>query len=378
MGGSPLELLKHLMFLHNTEGDAVELGLLRIALDMKTTSTCYVTNHPQYDDIRILTEKSPQERSAFVRQHARSISGTSQRAPSISSDGNMDEEDEEPFSASNPAVINTGPKQDELPKRPAPGGRFPSDISLVRGLQAPLSPSSGSSNFEDRDVVAAAGTLPGSNVYQFGQAASSPTAYVHQMAQEDGINPYTSQRMSQERARNLGGVAAAGVGGVAAGAVGAGVYQKHEDEKADQLRKEQAELAELAALEASTVAAPDTYEHESEALAAREAAIYAAPDSGLAGLTSVVTDIPLMSGGRSEGDVGSGKVFAGNALPEATPAKSGQSNPIEVALRPVTDDPLLRPTLAAGQHHQSVQSVSQLHVPGEFPKENAKLPTSMV
>src|ERR1700728_1687023 len=48
-------------------------------------------------DIQALTDKSPQERNAFVRQHARSISGTSQKASSISSDGLMDEEDEEPF-----------------------------------------------------------------------------------------------------------------------------------------------------------------------------------------------------------------------------------------------------------------------------------------
>merc|ERR1719359_1778638 len=71
----------------------------------------YDTMLAWYEDIRNLTEKSPQERNAFVRQHARSISGTSQRAGSISSDGIMDEEDEEPFSASNADVVSTGPKQ---------------------------------------------------------------------------------------------------------------------------------------------------------------------------------------------------------------------------------------------------------------------------
>ncbi|KAK0106495.1 hypothetical protein ONS96_004120 [Cadophora gregata f. sp. sojae] len=80
----------------------------------------YDTMNAWYEDIRALTEKTPQERNAFVRQHARSISGTSQRAGSISSDGIMDEEDEEPFSASNADVVSTGPKQAELPKRPQP------------------------------------------------------------------------------------------------------------------------------------------------------------------------------------------------------------------------------------------------------------------
>ncbi|RAL61933.1 hypothetical protein DID88_002422 [Monilinia fructigena] len=65
---------------------------------------------------------------------------------SISSDGVMDEEDEEPFSTNASAIVGTqGLKQEQ--KRPEPGGRFPSDLQVnaARGLQAPLSPSSGSS-----------------------------------------------------------------------------------------------------------------------------------------------------------------------------------------------------------------------------------------
>src|SRR5256885_17077519 len=57
----------------------------------------YDTMQAWYEDIKTLTEKSPQERNAFVRQHVRSISGTSQRsnsrAGSVSSDGIVDEED---------------------------------------------------------------------------------------------------------------------------------------------------------------------------------------------------------------------------------------------------------------------------------------------
>jgi len=322
----------------------------------------YDTMNAWYEDIRILTEKSPQERSAFVRQHARSVSGTSQRAGSISSDGIMDEEDEEPFSASNADIVSTGPKQDELPRRPQPGGRFPSDVNLSRGLQAPLSPSSGSSGFEDRDVVAAAGTLPGSSMHQYGNAASSPThgAYVDQQAREDGVNPYTNQRMSQDlgRARtehpfaigSAGGVATTGLGGAAIGAVGSEAYHRHEVEKADEYRKQQEEQA---AREAAVIAAPDTYEQQSEQQAAQEAAIYAAPDNALA---NAVPDSNFMSGARSQGDI----TTNGTA--------SAGTNPIETVLRPLTE--VNRPSLAAGQNHQSVQSVSQLHVPGEFPKDS--------
>jgi len=178
-----------------------------------------------YEDIRALTEKSPQERNAFVRQHARSISGTSQKAGSISSDGVMDEEDEEPFSATASAVMAQGPKQDVLPRRPQ-GGRFPSDIQVntmaQRGLQAPLSPSSGSSGFgdvQDRDIVAAAGNLPGSHPYG---ENSSPThaAMVNQYAKEDGVNPYTYQPLSQNTRSESEKAVAVGLGGAAIGAAG--------------------------------------------------------------------------------------------------------------------------------------------------------------
>ena len=202
----------------------------------------YETMMAWFEDIKILTEKSPQERNAFVRQHARSISGTSQKAGSISSDGIMDEEDDEPFSASASAVASQGSKQDVLPKRPQPGGRFPSTdliINPTRGLQAPLSPSSGSSGFgdvQDRDV-AAASALPGSGIGQrYGEdPATSPThaAIVNRYAQQDGINPYTNQPIyNQPESHNPAEQAAAvqtaaGLGGTALGAVGAEIGRAH-------------------------------------------------------------------------------------------------------------------------------------------------------
>jgi len=284
----------------------------------------------------------------------------------------MDEEDEEPFSATNSAVVAQGPKQDE-PKRPQPGGRFPSQLSIdtlsQRGLQAPLSPSSGSSGFGDAQVVAAASSLPGSGVgNHYGADPSSPThaALVNKQAREDGINPYTSQPINhvQNQTSNVqtfDGLAAAGLGAVA-GVAGSEAYRHHEDEKtATEYRQDQEQQA---ALESSTIAAPDTFEQESEQQAAHEAAKVASPDIPF---TSVAADSNLMSGGRSQGDV---SIVSPQLNKDAQ--DNNRSTPvvnrIETVLKPLTED--ARPSLAAGQNHQSVQSISQLHVPGEFPRPN--------
>ena len=114
-----------------------------------------------FGDLRSLTEKTGPERNAFVRRHARSVSNGSQKAGSISSDGALDEDeaDQVPYSAS--ASVNQEPQQ-AAPTRPQPGGRFPSDLQIDRGLLAQRSPSESSD--PDRDVIAAAGALPGSNV----------------------------------------------------------------------------------------------------------------------------------------------------------------------------------------------------------------------
>ncbi|KAI9879234.1 MAG: hypothetical protein M1830_009165 [Pleopsidium flavum] len=113
-----------------------------------------------YEDIKNLTEKTGEERKAFVRLHARSISGGSHKTGSISSDGAMDEDeaDEVPYSASPSRVQQPVPNKD-TPERPQPGGRFPSDLQVNRFLQAPLSPSSATSS-GDRDTV---GTQPESS-----------------------------------------------------------------------------------------------------------------------------------------------------------------------------------------------------------------------
>ncbi|KIW00876.1 hypothetical protein, variant [Verruconis gallopava] len=121
----------------------------------------YETMLAWYDDIRALTEKTGEERNAFVRKHARSFSAGSQHRPSsVSGDSALDEDeaDEVPFSAMASAqdggssverdgVVKSAEAGAQQPrKRPEPGGRFPSDLNINRHLQATLSHSSGSSS----------------------------------------------------------------------------------------------------------------------------------------------------------------------------------------------------------------------------------------
>ncbi|KAI3488056.1 hypothetical protein L1887_47934 [Cichorium endivia] len=113
-----------------------------------------------YQDIKALTEKTGEERTAFVRSHARSVSGNSERPRSMSSDGlEEDEADQVPYSADAASLSEQNPVEAK-PQRPQPGGRFPSDMNLPRSNDAPLSPSSDSSG---RDTTLAAAALPGSH-----------------------------------------------------------------------------------------------------------------------------------------------------------------------------------------------------------------------
>lgn len=79
----------------------------------------YDTMMAWYEAIKNLTEKTGEERNAFVRQHARSVSGNSHRA-SISSDGmEEDEADQVPYSAQSSVVAQ--PIEQTREERPAPG-----------------------------------------------------------------------------------------------------------------------------------------------------------------------------------------------------------------------------------------------------------------
>lgn len=322
-------------------------------------------------------------------------------------------------------------------KRPIPGGRFPSDIAVERlserGLHAPLSASSGSSNgYGDvqHRSIAAASALPGSGVGQhYADQPESPThaQMVTQQAQEDGINPYTQQRLSMEQPHQASqdspatlaafGLGGAGIGGarveVSLSSCGARTfanlkqaYRRHnpEEENAANVAEYNRKLEQQAAREASAIAAPDAdaFPAYSEQQASREATELATPDAEQDNKTNAfgsynynhpdaqtrdfgssefaqpdhdayITIDPLaaalpptianMSGGRSQGDLSSTAIATGTG--------TDHEHSIEEALKPLTDDlDLQRPSLAAGQNHQSVASISQLHVPGEYPRSN--------
>ena len=150
-----------------------------------------------FSDIKELTEKRGEARNEFVRRtHSRSLSGNSLKPASThSSEAGIedDEADQQAFSgeqsvrgqsladgmpmaagvgagAVGGAVLANDVRGDDRSaagwrppqQRPSPGGRFPSQVDMQRGQQVPTSPSSGVGS--DRDVIAAAGALPGSGV----------------------------------------------------------------------------------------------------------------------------------------------------------------------------------------------------------------------
>lgn len=81
----------------------------------------YDTMMAWFEDIRVLTETTGEQRQAFVRKHARSVSGTSDRG-TVSSDGLEDDEaDQAPYSADAASLAEQNPIVDDKPRRPQPG-----------------------------------------------------------------------------------------------------------------------------------------------------------------------------------------------------------------------------------------------------------------
>lgn len=160
-----------------------------------------------FSDIKNLTEKTGEERNAFIRRsHARSVSGGSHRAGSVSSDG-MDEDDpadQVPYSA-NASQADMQAQQEKPPQRPQPG-RFPSALIIDRNSQVPLSPSSHSSS-GDRETVAAAGavpvpSVPFDNPHQQAEAAVGQTSGASEM--DDTSQKIDSGFMQQNGTSNIG------------------------------------------------------------------------------------------------------------------------------------------------------------------------------
>ena len=164
----------------------------------------YETMLAWFGDIKTLTEKTGEERNAFVRRHARSLSGTSQKAPSISSDGALeeDEADEVPYSATASHFDGASALESKNADRPQPGGRFPSDVNIERNLRVPLSPSSGSS--DERDLIGAVGAIPGTSVpYEHYQQQDKDESLNRGKAKAFGAMPeehdFAASSVNQER-----------------------------------------------------------------------------------------------------------------------------------------------------------------------------------
>lgn len=325
-----------------------------------------------YEDIKALTEKTPEERSRFVRTHSRSLSRSSRR--SVSSDG-IDEDDEEPFAA-NQMAINPEPREEMAPRRPQPGGRFPSDLQInaQRGLQAPQSASSVSSGQQDHaaDTLdhAAAGSLPVAaytagheeqhfqqnqeNHMGYGGTNQTPmenmpsqAAIANEQAHHDGINPYTSEPVSNQAHRD---------GGYFTGAVvGVPIHRDDEpknpngaDAASPQALNNASQRISVAGADttAANPSATDGENHETSS-AEQDENIQPIP---LTSLTS--NNIPRAETKRElallavpEADV------ADHVSPSATPV--GEIVPVNRITDPRTD---------------SVATISNLPIPGRYPK----------
>lgn len=253
----------------------------------------YETMLAWFDDIKSLTEKSGEERNAFVRRHASVRSTSAGSARSGSSDGGLEEDEADaiPYSA-NQSVTNQSARDEsqQRPSRPSPGGRFPSDLMVNRSLQAPLSPSSGSSEVGN-DLTTAAGSLQ-QNVHPMYSADASsyqpvepvqPAQYAQPSQQQQGLpassyvnaypptqqpyngqasydhayatpsNAYNTQPHNfdpspiERQDTDYGNWMAPAAGGAAAGALASGLY--HQKQTEQQERAQQQELHENSQLQ---------------------------------------------------------------------------------------------------------------------------------
>ncbi|KAL9002206.1 MAG: hypothetical protein Q9188_004858 [Gyalolechia gomerana] len=406
-----------------------------------------------FEDLKNLTEKTGEERKAFIRRHARSLSGGSQKAPSISSEGlEEDEADQVPYSATASQVDQSLP-QEELPERPKPGGRFPSALNINRDSQVPVSPSSPSSS-DDRDAVAAAGALPGSGV-PFGasgdkvktggdmtqggelggssESASHPATYVpsdpKRQAQyiapgHDPVSPVSPEaeygsiqsQGPQMVAKNTnfpqqierhdskyGDWMGPAAGGAIAGAAGTAAYKRHEQQR-QQMQDPQSGLLPL-----ETPPIPPSSDNHSVSQPPpippvapsrrQQSPINAASATGVEYSTAPVEAQGISSGGLgavSYGDpptmqpqpqpqqqqpqgifVPISKQQEYNGLPVQegrsptsmfTSSGAGLSNDPAAPVKALANDPtFVAPKRPGLESHPSVATISELHVPGEFP-----------
>lgn len=422
-----------------------------------------------YDDINSLIDKTGDERNAFVTRHKRSMSTGSTR--SASSDGGLeeDEADHVPFSAAQ-SVQNQGvARESELPSRPSPGGRFPSDLQVDRSLQA-RGPSSGSSSEVGLDLATADGGLqmahgsypnayedrtpydaaygPG-NPYEYhpdnpqqqfqqqtssyafnapgtpGQSDTNPP-YPNQNASQTAFQPVPYQQstptqapapqqqpqqqyptfgqgqgQSQRAVSDYGdwmAPAAAGAGGLAAGAVGAEAIHRHRQiqEQKDETNTALAGAgvdarAGLTSTQdyASHPASQIVSQHENVALAGSAVPVprseHDREDEGHEAFSGVTNPVIVTTEGQAPAvaheavvGVSAPMVATANRLPESSTLDSPQATPALAAaeegkqLESANDGAVGSANVMPGVRRQGTDfSVSDLHVPGEYPKQRS-------
>ncbi|KAH6637567.1 PH domain-containing protein [Boeremia exigua] len=409
----------------------------------------YETMNAWYDDIQTLTEKSGEERNAFVRRHASVRSASAGSARSASSDGGLeeDEADAVPYSANQSMVSQP---REQPPTRPSPGGRFPSDLAVNRHLNEPLSPSSGSSDFAHDITTASGGPLqhnvypmypanshspqPDANPQQYQEPSYINTQPIRQPQYEDSIyadpytsnynkssnqqqpprdlsyvNPYAGQAAegppSEHHGSDYRGWMAPAAGGVAAGALAGEAYRRHQAKEEDPAlqslgteQQHQPQVDERGVpiddLTGGTQAHPvDDFTGGTQAqpvddfTGGTQAQVHPATiiarqgerglDSGVPTPTANNNAPPFLGEAEAAPAATSGQTVNGGVVPvELIETADNQAFPFPTSGRTVNGGPVPVELIetADKQAFPSVHrtntdiSVSDLHVPGEFPK----------
>jgi hypothetical protein len=306
-------------------------------------------------------------------------------------------------------------------QRPSPGGRFPSAVDVNRGLQAaPLSPSSGES---DREVLAEAGALPGSGVpfentgsmhphsqlqetSPVGETSVPPTSATYtpgqhpHLFQQNHTHGHEADSQYGEWMAPIAGAGAVAVGGAAVGAAAMHHHYKETDADANPYPAATgADVYPIAAADSSTAIPP---QGGSSAPIGIIGAVGEDHDRSLSrprGLTES-TQATATTHGASQYGAGASSVGGGTlstvptsvAATEETERPEGgkELGPEDIAMPPPDlpvsepiavngngtalggvvserDPSTVRPSLTTEARAKSIQTISDLHVPGEFP-----------
>jgi len=365
----------------------------------------YETMQAWYDDIKTLTEKTGEERNAFVRRHASVRSTSAGSARSASSDGGLEEDEADaiPYSVV-PTVTNHGGDQSpQRPSRPSPGGRFPSDLNVNRNLQVPLSPSSGSSEVGDDLTTVAGGksqdvypmytphssayqpTQPDSHGQSFDQQGCPAVTYANsysptQQSFDNSHAPAVPQYQElplfnqprhldsasiERRDSNYGNwmapAAGGAVGGAAAGALAAEAYRKKEMEQESISQKEPEQHYPVGYSTSPTVA-PTIPQRNPEHVAPEVLSASAVqPTIPPPVLTAAAAAAVNQTPSYQDRSVTHTPVNA-DQVPIHSERVNGRPVPVDLV---GAVDGTAQPRVA---RQNTDVSVSDLHVPGEYPK----------